>query len=166
MNSKLVTTVLRTLVMAIIIGLTVQVSLGQERSAEVTELANLLKQHDDALGQKNLDNLMALYAEGPNTVMMGTGPGERWEGKTQIREAFTQIIKDYDRSPSRDCYWRTGGINGDMAWVAAMCKMSDSLKNTKRDYELNVSAVFERQGGKWLVRSMHYSNVVSGKSSQ
>lgn len=134
-----------------------------DKSAAVAELGSLLKQHDDAMSTKNLDALMTLYADGPNTVMMGTGPGERWEGKESIREAFEQIFKDYERSTGRDCYWRSGGVNGDMAWLAVMCKMSDVLKKQKREYELNISAVFERQEGAWRIRAMHYSNVVSGR---
>ena len=145
------------------VGLTVQICPAQDKSAAAGELLNLLNQHDDALSQKNLDALMMLYAEG-NTVMMGTGPGERFEGKDAIREAYEQITKDFDAgSLSHSCYWKTGGIKGEMAWLAAMCKMSDTAKKKKREYELNVSAVFEKQNGKWLIRSMHYSNVVSGK---
>ena len=163
-NPRLIRNIFACLLLAAVSGLVAQICPAQvDNSAAVTELGSLLKQHDDALAQKNLDALMALYAEGNNTVMMGTGPGERWEGKEAIREAFGQIVKDYDKSAGRDCYWRNGGVNGDMAWVAAMCKMSDTLKNKKREYELNISAVFEKQNGAWRVRAMHYSNVVSVK---
>ena len=131
---------------------------------EVAQLAALLSQHDDALGQKNLDALMNLYADGNNTVMMGTGPGERWQGKAEIRDAYSHIIQDYDAGSSKhDCYWKTGGVNGNAAWLSAMCKMSDTAKKKPREYELNVSAVFEKINGQWLIRQMHYSNVVSGK---
>jgi uncharacterized protein (TIGR02246 family) len=159
---------IRNLIVALLllaaVGFAAEMCCAQDNSAKVNELAALLGRHDDALNQKDLDGLMALYAEGANTTMMGTGPGERWEGKEAIKEAFGQIIKDYDKgSQSHSCYWKAGGINGDMAWIAAMCTMSDKLKNRKREYELNISAVFEKQNDKWLVRSMHYSNVVSGK---
>ena len=146
------------------VGLTAQICRAQDNTAAAAELGALLNQHDDAANQKNLDALMALYADGNSTVLMGTGPGERFEGKDAIREAWEQIIKDYDTgSQTRECYWRTGGINGNMAWLAAMCRFADTAKKKKREYELNVSAVFEKQGGKWLIRAMHYSNVVSGK---
>ena len=144
--------------------LAVQICPAQDNSAAANELLSLLNQHDDALSQKNLDALMMLYAEGKNTVVMGTGPGEKFEGKESIRSAYEEISKDYDTgSLSHTCSWKTGGINGDMAWLAAMCQMSDTAKKKKRQYELNVSVVFEKMNGKWLIRSMHYSNVVSGK---
>ncbi len=46
-----------------------------------------------------------------------------------------------------------------MAWGAAMCSMSDSLKERKRAFELNVSAVATNQRGQWLFRSLHFSNL-------
>ena len=139
-------------------------ALFAQDNPEVGNLAALLAQHDDALGQKNLDAIMNLYADGNNTVMMGTGPGERWQGKTEIRDAYSHIIQDYDAGSSKhDCYWKTGGVNGNTAWLSAMCKMSDTVKKKPREYELNVSAVFEKVNGQWLIRQMHYSNVVSGK---
>lgn len=135
-----------------------------QQSEEVNQLADLLNQHDEALNKKDLTALMNLYADGSNTVVMGTGPGERYQGKDQIRNAFEHIVKDFDTgSQTRDCYWKTGGINGNMAWVSAMCKMGDARNKKKRSFELNVSAVFEKISEKWLLRSMHYSNVVAGK---
>ena len=131
---------------------------------EVKQLVDLLGQHDDALGKKDLDSLMKLYADGNNTVVMGTGPGEKWQGKDQIRDAFSHIVNDFDAgSQTRDCYWKTGGVNGNTAWVSAMCKMGDARNKKKREFELNVSAVFEKIDDKWLFRSMHYSNLVRGK---
>jgi hypothetical protein len=35
-----------------------------------------------------------------------------------------------------------------MVWGAAMCKLADAKGEKKREYELNVSMVAERQGGK------------------
>jgi uncharacterized protein (TIGR02246 family) len=150
-------------VVVIAVLATAKISFSQD-NPEVASLMALLSQHDDALNNKNLDTLMNLYADGDNTVMMGTGPGERWEGKTAIRSAYEQITKDYDKgSLTHSCYWKDGGVNGNMAWLAAMCKMADTSGKRKREYELNVSSVFEKINGQWLVRAMHYSNVVSGK---
>jgi len=115
-------------------------------------------------GQPTTILLLSVYADGLNTVMMGTGPGGRWEGKDEIKAAYGQIVRDFDTgSLSHSCYWKDGGVNGNMAWLAAMCKMADTSNKKKRESELNVSAVFEKLNDKWYVRSMHYSNVISGK---
>jgi uncharacterized protein (TIGR02246 family) len=128
--------------------------------APVTEIIALLDKHDQAMNQKDMDALMALYAPGTTTVLMGTGPGEKWVGKDEIKDAYTHFFEDYDKgSHTRDCFWKTGASSGDVAWLSAMCKMSDSKKGKKREYGINASVVFERQDGTWLIRSMHFSNL-------
>ncbi len=128
--------------------------------APVAEIIALLDKHDQAVNDKDLDALMALYAPGDTTVLMGTGPGERWVGKDEISDAYKHFFQDYDKgSHTRDCFWKTGASKGDVAWLSAICKMSDSKKGKKREYGLNVSAVLERQDGTWLIRSMHFSNL-------
>jgi len=125
-----------------------------------SSVAALLRKHDEAMKEKNLDAIMALYAPGDKTVMIGTGPGERWVGKEEIRNAYLQFFKDFDRgSLTRKCEWTGGEVGTDMAWGAAMCSMADSLKDHKRTYDLNVSAVAAKQGGQWLFRSLHFSNL-------
>lgn len=49
-----------------------------------------------------------------------------------------------------------------LAWLASMCKFSDSKDGKKREYELNVSGVFRKIGGKWYFQSLHYSNLTGG----
>jgi ketosteroid isomerase-like protein len=137
----------------------------------ITEIVSLLQKHDQALNQKDLDALMSLYSTDDTTVLMGAGPGEKWVGKGEIGDAYKHFFQDFDKgSLTRDCFWKTSASNGDVAWLSAICKMGDSLKGRKREYGLNISAVFERQGGAWLIRSMGFSNPtgsgVSGTVSQ
>ena len=103
-----------------------------------TSVAALLQKHDEAMNQKNLEAVMALFAPGDQTVMIGTGPGERWVGKDQIRTAYVEFFKDYDKgSLTRKCEWSTGEVRQNMAWGAAMCTMGDSLKDRKRTLRSN-----------------------------
>jgi uncharacterized protein (TIGR02246 family) len=132
----------------------------------VKEIISLLNKHDQALNQKDLNTVMSLYATGDTTVLMGTGPGEKWVGKDEISDAYNHFFQDFDKgSLAHDCFWKTGGARGDMAWLTAICKMSDSLKNKKREYGLNISAVLERQGGAWLIRAMHFSHLTGPGTS-
>lgn len=132
----------------------------------ISEIQSVLTKHDESLNQHNVAGLMALYAPDSKTVMMGTGPGEKWQGIEEIRGAYGEIIKDFDKgSLSHSCYWRTGGVsaNVNMAWLAAMCKMGDAKQGQRREYELNVSGTLEKIGGKWLIRSIHFSNLTGGE---
>lgn len=139
----------------------VAAALAQQTSPQgEPTVAALIEKHDEAMNQKNLDAVMALYAPGDRTVMIGTGPGERWVGKEEIRSAYVEFFKDYDKgSLTRKCDWRSGEAQKDVAWGAAMCTMTDALKDRKRVYDLNVSAVAANQGGQWLFKALHFSNL-------
>jgi ketosteroid isomerase-like protein len=141
-----------------------QTSATQKNTA--VDVLMLLKRHDEAMNQHDLVGIMQLYARGANTVLLGTGPGERYQGLSEIRTAYTEILKDFDKGTlETNCYWKDGGSAGTVAWGAAMCKISDSLGGKKREYELNVSAVMEKQGSRWLFRLLHFSNLTGGPAT-
>ena len=132
----------------------------KQQNENLVQIAGLLQQHDDALNQHDLDAVMNVFAPSANTVVLGTGPGERWLGKDEIRAAYTEIFKDFDKGTStRACDWKTGEVVGATAWIASMCKFSDSKGGQKREYELNVSGVLRKISGKWYFQSLHYSNL-------
>ena len=94
-------------------------------------------------------------------------PGEKFQGKAEIKTAYTEIFKDFDKGTmTHSCYWRDGGGSGNMVWGAAMCKLADAKGEKKREYELNLSMVAEKQRGKWQFVLLHYSNVVGNTPNQ
>ena len=112
---------------------------------------------------------LRVYADyGVTTVVvLGTGPGEKYQGKAEIKTAYTEIFRDFDKGTlTHSCYWRDGRGSSTMVWGAAMCKFTDAKGEKKREYELNVSTVAEKQGGKWQFVLMHYSNVVGSTPNQ
>ena len=149
-------------------GLGAPICLAQAQGSSTrADVAELLKQHDEALNQQNLGGLLALYAPSPKTVMLGTGPGEKYQGTAEIKTAYTEIFKDFDKGTmTHSCYWKNGGGSGNVVWGAAMCKFADAKGEKKREFELNVSMVAEKQGGKWQFVLLHYSNVVGNTPNQ
>ena len=142
------------------LGASVWLAQAQERSTRA-EIAALLQDHDEALNHHHLDALLALYAPSPKTVVLGTGPGEKFQGAEEIKAAYMEIVKDFDKGTlTHSCYWQDGGGSGNVVWGAAMCKFADAKGGTPREYELNVSAVAEKQGEKWQFVLLHYSNLV------
>ena len=128
------------------------------------KLKATLAKHDKALNDKNIEAVMSTFSTDPNTVMLGTGEGERFVGQQAIKEAYTEIFKDYDPGTLiSNCDWKTGETDpaGTTAWLAATCKLQDSMKNKKRDYVLNVSGALEKQGGDWRFVMLHMSNSTS-----
>ena len=139
-------------------------STGKDDPKIVEEVKLVLQKHDKALNDKNLDALLATFSNDPKTVVLGTGEGERYVGQQTIKEAYTEILKDYDPGTlTTDCDWKTGGVDqaGTTAWVAATCKAQDSLKNTKRDYVLNVSGALQKEGDGWRFVMLHMSNATN-----
>jgi ketosteroid isomerase-like protein len=137
---------------------------GKDDPKVVEDVKAVLAKHDKALNDKNLDALMATFSNDPKTVLLGTGEGERYVGQQTIREAYTEILKDYDPGTLvTNCDWRTGGVDsaGTTAWVAATCQAQDSLKNAKREYVLNVSGALEKQGDGWRFVMLHMSNATN-----
>jgi len=149
-------------------GLGAPICLAQAQGNNTrADVVALLKKHDEALNQHNLGGLLALYSPRPQTVMLGTGPGEKFQGQAEIKTAYTEIFKDFDKGTlMHSCYWKDGGGSGNVVWGAAMCKFTDAKGEKKREYELNVSMVAEKQGGKWQFVLLHYSNVVGNAPNQ
>jgi ketosteroid isomerase-like protein len=127
----------------------------------VEEVKAMLAKHDKALNDKNIEAVMSTFSTNPNTVMLGTGEGERFVGPQAIKEAYTEIFKDYEPGTLiSNCDWKTGetDVAGTSAWLAATCKLQDSMKNKKRDYVLNVSGALEKEGDDWRFVMLHMSN--------
>ena len=130
----------------------------------VEDVKAVLQKHDKALNDKNLDALLATFSSDPKTVVLGTGDGERYVGQQAIRDAYTEIVKDYDAGTLvTNCDWKTGGVDdaGTLAWVAATCSCEDSAKGVKRSYVLNVSGALKQEGNDWHFVMLHMSNVTN-----
>ena len=135
-----VSSAIRCVVLLIALGLGASVGLAYAQGSTRADVAELLKKHDDALNQQNLAGVLALYSPSPKTVMLGTGPGEKFQGKAEIKAAYTEIFKDFDKGTlTASCYWKDGGSNGNVVWGAAMCKLADAKGDKKKEYEMNVS---------------------------
>lgn len=131
----------------------------------VEEAKALLMAHDKALNDQNIDGVMATFSTDPKVVLLGTGAGERFVGPEAIKNAYTEILKDYDKGTFEPgCAWKEGGMDegGKMAWFAATCDAKDSKNGVKREYVLNVSATAVKQEAGWKFIVLHMSNATLG----
>lgn len=129
---------------------------AQEPIADVREL---FAAHEKALDGHDLKGVMALYAPGDKTVVLGTSPAEQWVGSEQIADAYQHFFADFDAGTlKRSCPWILGDVSGDIGWLSATCEYQDALKDVPRTYALNVSAVLQKLDGVWKLRAMHFSN--------
>ena len=133
----------------------------QKALAEIREVFARL---DRAINEHDLAGVMAAYAPSEPIVWLGTGEGERWVGKKEIQGQYQELFKFFDPGTQETrCTWTMQEIRGDFSWIASMCRITDFLKNQKRDYGINLTAVLEKLDGKWYFRVVHVS---SGSSDE
>ncbi|MFO1371235.1 MAG: nuclear transport factor 2 family protein [Candidatus Competibacteraceae bacterium] len=148
-------------VLPLTLGAWITPSWAQQESDQkaLTEIKELFGRLDQALNVHDLAGVIATYVPGDNAVLLGTGEGERWIGKAEIQAAYTDFFKYFDQGTQETrCTWVTQDVKGNLAWIASMCRITDFLKNQKREYGINVTAIVEKVDGKWSFRVMHFSD--------
>lgn len=130
---------------------------GDKLQAEVTAL---LKQHDAALASQNLQGVMQTYVKGPQTFVMGTGPGEVYRGEQGIKGAYSQFFTKYEKGSLRYTYnWVSAGSMGDVAWFAAEGIIKGKVKGEMKEIGVNLSGTLQKQKGAWRFIAMHFSRL-------
>jgi uncharacterized protein (TIGR02246 family) len=137
-------------------------ALAQKRKAgtgaEVDALQALLDSHDRAFTAHDMKGVLALFA--PDATILGTGPGEIWSGPTEIKEAYEHFFSDFDAGKQQvDLLWHDGHVLGKMAWLMSVTKVTMTKGTATSEVGINLSVVFERIAGAWLIRAMHFSNL-------
>jgi ketosteroid isomerase-like protein len=139
--------------------------LAAKDSQEATNLSDVLTRHDAAFNAHDLDGVMASYASNPQVALMGTGPGEFWQGRQAISETYQRFFDDFDVGTfTSQCPWKDSGVDDASAWLLASCVMTDAKADKTREYVLNISAYFTKEGDAWKIQSLHYSHLTGGPS--
>src|ERR1700722_21032866 len=80
---------------------------------EVEPIRALLKAHDEAFTNHNLEGVMACLTE--KAAIMGTGPGEIWSGPDEIKVAYEHFFEGFDKGEQKFEYqFRIGGLTPEM----------------------------------------------------
>jgi len=144
-----------TLSVALVLAVAPGLAAGAD-SGETAEIDQMLQAYRQAFNNKDIDGVMGFYA--PDAILMGTGPGERYDGTEGIREAYLQFFQASDKQTSEQT-WLKVWVKGDVAWGMSMNQFTLYYKNVKSEYALNTSATFEKRDGKWVFVSHHFSNL-------
>lgn len=130
------------------------------------EVKEVFERFDRSINEHDLAGVMATYAPDNNTVLLGTGEGERWLGQEEIQAAYAEFFQSFDQGTQETrCTWTAADVKGNLAWMASMCRISDFLKNEKREYGINLTAVLEQLNGKWYFRAVHFSSIAAEDDS-
>ena len=125
----------REAVIAGVAGITAAVAVAPTAGAQSSQAANpeleqiraLLRAHDEAFTNHDLNGIMACLTE--KTAIMGTGPGETWLGPDEIKVAYEHFFENFDKGEQKFEYqFKIGGVTSEMGWL-----MTAGNVNGKKD---------------------------------
>jgi len=160
----------REAIVAGVAALTTSTILSTTARAETSEnpdiapIQKLLKAHDEAFTNQNLDGVMECLVT--NAVIIGTGPGEVWSGPDEIKVAYGHFFKGFDKGEQHFEYqFRFAGLSPEMGWLMASGNVTGKKNGQDMGYPLNISLVVSKQGDQWKISAMHFSTL-AGTSSE
>ena len=130
---------------------------------ELEKIVALLKAHDKAMTNHDFDGVMATLAE--KAAVMGTGPGEMWRGKEEIKNAYKHFFEVFDKGEQNFEYlYREGDLSSEMGWLVTSGNVTGKRDGKEFSYPLNLSLTVTKSGSDWKISSMHYSTLSTGKA--
>lgn len=120
------------------------------------EISDVVKKYQQVFQEKNLDAIMEFFTE--DAVLLGTGPGERYVGQEEIRNAYQHYFDSFDKEEGT-VTWYQAGSQGSVVWVAGMSNINTYFKNKKTEFALNWTFVLEKKDGAWKIVQRHISNI-------
>lgn len=137
---------------------------GGSKGPVLSALRTLHDSYFKAFSAHDVPAIVALFA--PDAIILGTGPGEIWGGAEEIGEAHRHFFDGFDAGRQEsEVLFRDGHINGRMAFMTSVSKVKFTKGADVTEFGLNVLSVFERIGGKWLIRAMHFSNLTAAPAA-
>jgi ketosteroid isomerase-like protein len=126
----------------------------------MNEVKTVVEQHNQALNAQDIKGVMTIYSSDPNTVLMGTGPGEIYVGDEAIGGAYNQIFSRFEANSLSFKYdWAADGNKGNFAWFAVTTTMEGIVNKEKKERAFNMSGALIKEKGKWRILSMHFSRL-------
>jgi uncharacterized protein (TIGR02246 family) len=145
----------------------VAVSLGH--AEEPSDIEKAIKgaadEYLEAFANRDLDGCLATFAKGKKTVLMGTGPGERWVGLKEIGEAHKEMFKAFDKE-SFERKWSLVSARRNVAWTAGETVITDTVDGKERQFTIHTTSVWVLREDKWQIALMHCSNLTGPEGEQ
>ena len=144
---------------------TAQAQETKASSPELEKIKAVLKAHDDAMTSHDIEGVLAVLS--PRAVILGTGPGEVWASKDEIKDAYGHFFQGYDKGQQDFTYHvRHGELSAEMGWLVASGEVKGKKDGKDFAFPLNVSLTVSKSGGKWLISTMHFSTLTGEASAK
>jgi uncharacterized protein (TIGR02246 family) len=120
------------------------------------EVLALLHRWVDAYSQRDLQGVLATFADEPDLVAIGTGADERRVGLAALRE---QIARDFEQSERLDVTvgWTSVAERDGFALLAAEADIVARVDKETIEIPIRITAVAERRDGGWRFTQTHIS---------
>jgi uncharacterized protein (TIGR02246 family) len=131
---------------------------GQTDAKAEAGIKKLMESYRAAVGKQDLAGVMKSFADGPDTVVMGTGPGELYLGKESIENAYRAFFSNFQTEKNK-VTWMKSGVSGNAAWILGTSLITQAQKKGQNEFEMNWSAVLEKKGDEWKIVALHFSHL-------
>jgi uncharacterized protein (TIGR02246 family) len=132
---------------------------------EIESIRALLKAHDEAFTNHNLDRVMACLTE--KAAIMGTGPGEIWSGPDEIKDAYEHFFQGFDQGKQKYEYqFKIGAVGTDMGWLMTSGNVTGKKAGKEFTYPINLSITVAKSADKWLIAAMHFSTLIAASRTE
>ena len=149
--------------LALAVSVSAGPALAEVDQATINSVKALWEEQHKALDAHDIDGVLATYVNSDDIMLMGTGPGEQWIGKAEIKDAYTHFMEGFDaHTMDVKCGDGAGSSHDDVAWFTAVCNFTDRKGDQPRNFVANISAVVLKQGDDWRFHTMHFSHLTGG----
>ena len=133
--------------------------------AELEKIKKLLLAHDDAMTKHDLKGALATLDD--NAAVMGTGPGEMWQGKEELKVAYEHFFMVYDKGEQKYTpKFRVGGLTSEIGWLMTSGNVDGKRDGKEFSYPLNISLTVDKTGEDWKIIAMHFSTLTNDKGEK
>ncbi len=131
--------------------------------SDETEILATLQIYADAYCAKDIDALMALFIDGDDITIIGTGADELCAGRANIRDLFANNF-DEATATSFDWHWQKITQSGDAAIVATTLTINLILDGNIIAVPIRWTVGLVKQDRQWRWLHRHASSAAGGQS--
>jgi len=123
---------------------------GRKDQDGIKRLAlDTLEDYAAAYCAKDIDALMAVFDEGDDISVIGTGADELCVGEAQVRDLFLRNFGDAQANRF-EWHWTHVYENGDHAMIAVTLTIHLEAEGKSMDVPIRWTVVLRRRSGRWV----------------
>ena len=123
---------------------------------------NVMNQFTEVFAKRDPDALLALFAQDPDVVFIGTGGDEKRIGMAEIKALFERDFAQFEDA-SVKIGWHLVSAAGSVAWVVADIIVRAKTGGRETSLQARETAVLEQRGDRWLIVQSHASLPAAGQ---